>query len=167
MAYSLIYTFLDNHLKEKRLDAEILRGENQLKAQLSVQDKTFPARMQAYERLILLLERNMPHQLITRYNSADMTVPEYQLLLVSSIRTELEHNITQQLYVTNESWMVIRTCIEELIAIVNNQASTLPNEASGRDLAQRMLEYFSTPGVIVPNLVGIQQLKTEAAQYLL
>lgn len=167
MAYALIHTFLSNQLKEKKLDYEMRTQENQLKSKDAIQEHTLPARMQAYERLILLLERNTPHQLITRYNSGDMTAPEYQLLLISSIRNEVEHNITQQLYITNESWMVVRTSVEELIAIVNNQARTLPSEATGRDLAQSILGYFSQPGTIVPNYVAVQQLKTEAAQFFL
>lgn len=167
MAYALLHTFLSNQLKEKKLDYEMQSEENALKAKIATQDQTLPMRMQAYERLILLLERNTPHQLITRYNSGNLTAPEYQLLLISSIRKEMEHNITQQLYVSSPTWAVIRTSVEELIAIVNNQASTLPNEASGRDLAQKILEYFSQPNTVIPNYVAIQQLKGEAVQLFL
>jgi len=167
MAYALIHAFLSNQLKEKRLDYEMQQQQNLLQAQAATKDHTLPARMQAYERLILLLERNTPHQLITRYNSGDLTAPEYQLLLISSIRNEIEHNVTQQLYITNESWIVLRTSMEELIAIINNQANLLPSEASGRDLAQKILEYFTQPGTVIPNYVAVQQLKSEATQFFL
>lgn len=163
VAYLILHTFLVNQVKLKNLD---LAMSTQVK-EIEATDKTLTARFQAYERLLLLLERTTPYQLVSRYNGGnDMTSPEYQLLLINSVRTELEHNVTQQLYVSDETWTVIRTALEELLIAINNIARALPSEATGRDLANGILHYYGQEGIVTPNYIGIRQIKQEAAQFM-
>jgi len=60
--------------------------------------------LQAYERLILLMERITPDNLIMRIDSTGMNTNEFHLELLSNIRAEFDHNISQQLYVSDLVW---------------------------------------------------------------
>src|SRR5690606_28116163 len=85
----IVRRFLLTDLKEKQL--AMLR-ENQ--------GPTVRLRLQAYERLALFLERVHPRQLAPRVYQSGMTVGELQATLIFNIRTEFEHNLSQQIYVS-------------------------------------------------------------------
>jgi len=155
MGYLMLKAFFENERDNKQLDIA-----------MKAQNATLPVRFQAYERLILLMERTAPFKLLSRFSSEDLTVPEYQLILITAIRQELDHNLTQQLYISVEGWAVIRSAIEELIGIINTLAKQLPNEASGRDLANLIIEYFKDAEVSTPNGRAIHYLKLEAKGYM-
>jgi hypothetical protein len=97
-------------------------------------------RLQAYERLILLADRIALPNLISRCNQPGLNVREMQNLLVQTIRQEFDHNITQQIYVSPESWDAIRNLKEQNLLIINQVASFLPGTASGQDLNKSLLE---------------------------
>ncbi len=155
MAYLMLKAFFENERDQKRLDIA-----------MKAQNATLPVRFQAYERLILLMERTSPFKLLSRFSSEDLTVPEYQLVLITAIRQELDYNLTQQLYISSEAWAVVRSTIEELIGIINTLGKQLPNEASGRDLANLIIEYFKDNEVSMPNGRAIHYLKQEAQKYM-
>ena len=78
-----------------------------------------------------------------------------QFLLTNNIRQEFEHNITQQIYVTAESWDAIRNLKDQNIHIINQVASYLPAEASGTDLNKHLLEMIvQNPKVSLHNVVS-------------
>ena len=60
--------------------------------------------LQAYERLILLTERIALHNIVHRVTSEGISQRDYAALLIGQIRSEMEHNITQQVYVTDAAW---------------------------------------------------------------
>lgn len=72
------------------------------------QGKTLPTRMAAYERMTLFLERIKPNNLVVRTQPGNMSKQQYEQLLVAAIDQEFEHNIAQQIYVSEECWNVIR-----------------------------------------------------------
>jgi Mg2+/citrate symporter len=72
------------------------------------QGKTLPTRMAAYERMTLFLERIKPNNLVVRTPAGSMTVAQYEQFLVTAIDQEFEHNIAQQIYVSEEAWNIIR-----------------------------------------------------------
>jgi len=59
-----------------------------------------PARMQAYERLILLCERISIPDLILRLNTSKMDSMTLQSAIMIAIKQEFDHNLTQQTYVS-------------------------------------------------------------------
>lgn len=65
-----------------------------------------PQRLQAYERMALFLERIRPSNLARRVELVtDATAYEYAL--VNTIQQEFEHNLSQQIYVSPETWKII------------------------------------------------------------
>jgi hypothetical protein len=96
--------------------------------------------LQAYERLILLADRIALPNLISRVNQGGFSAKEMQSLLTQSIKQEFDHNITQQIYVSNEAWEAIRNFKEQNLLIINQVASYLPEGATGHDLNKSLLE---------------------------
>ena len=101
---------------------------------------TLQLQLHAYERLILLSERIALPELISRLNQPGLSAREMQFVLTNNIRQEFEHNVTQQLYVSAESWDAVRNLKDQNIHIINQVASYLPAEASGTDLNKHLLE---------------------------
>ena len=60
--------------------------------------KTLNIRLQAYERIVLFLERISPQQLALRVDAGEMDVNRYHRILLQAIREEFEHNTAQQIY---------------------------------------------------------------------
>jgi hypothetical protein len=128
--------------------------------------ETLPLRLQAYERLLLYLERISPTQLINRTRVEDMTVPELQMAMVATIRMEFEHNLTQQLYISADAWEMIRNVTEESITIINNIAGHLPTDGTGNDLSRALLHFYLDNGQDFPSLRATLALKSEAMQII-
>lgn len=82
------------------------------------QKTSLPLRLQAYERLSLFLERISPGSLLTRVKPYSDDKEAYEKLLLQTIEQEYEHNLTQQIYVSNECWNIIRTAKNATISII-------------------------------------------------
>lgn len=129
--YYLIQQYLEKD-RQRRL----------IELRLESSKTTLPLRLQAYERIILLLERITPNNLLVRLSSAGQTAPEYHRLLIQEIRAEYEHNLSQQLYMSPEAWVLVRQAKENIVTLINKAYQTLPNQqqARGTELAKRVLE---------------------------
>lgn len=122
--------------------------------------------LQAYERLILLADRIALPQLIHRVNQQGLTVNEMQALLVQTIRQEYEHNITQQIYVSKESWEAITNFKEQNILIINKIGNLMPPDATGIDFNRQLLELIAqNPNVSLHGIVS-EALSFEAKKLL-
>lgn len=105
-----------------------------------------PARLQAYERLTLLLDRMNPDSLVMRQPCASLSATALQNNLLESIRTEYDHNISQQLYVGNDVWIMIRNAKESMLQLVNSCTAQLPADASGIALATLIIDTYNSAG---------------------
>jgi len=101
-----------------------------------------PLRLQAYERLIMFLERINPGNLVMRLNRPDMTAIQFQSLLVRTIREEFEYNLSQQLYTSSKAWELVKNAKEETISLVNQASAKLPENASSAELARIFFDQF-------------------------
>jgi hypothetical protein len=111
--------------------------------------------MQAYERLILLTERIALPNLISRVNQPGISLKDMQMMLTHTIKQEFDHNITQQLYVTNEAWEAVRNLKDQNIHIINQVASYLPADVSGTELNKQLLEMLvQNPKASLHNVVA-------------
>lgn len=99
-------------------------------------------RLQAYERLILLVDRITLPNLISRVNQQGASAREMQMLLTHNIKEEFDYNITQQIYVSAEAWSAVKNLKEQNMLVVNQLASALPPHATGLDLNKLLLEYL-------------------------
>jgi hypothetical protein len=103
-------------------------------------DAVVPIRLQAYERMCLFLERMSPNNLVIRLNDNKMPARQLQALMLTDIREEYNHNVSQQVYMSEEAWNFVKTAKEDLITTINTAADSLPEDASGMDLAKRLFQ---------------------------
>ena len=99
-----------------------------------------PVRLQAYERMALFLERIEPNQLILRLNDGNTLNADLRVLLISSIRAEFEHNLSQQIYLSSDVWNQICNAKEETIRIINISSGKIAQDAPGIELVTSILE---------------------------
>ena len=97
--------------------------------------------LQAYERLTLLTDRIAIPNLISRINHTGMTAGEMQFVLTKTIRDEFDFNITQQIYVTAETWKALKNLRETNLLVINQVASSLGPDATALDLNRALLQF--------------------------
>ncbi|MDZ7897352.1 MAG: hypothetical protein U5N85_04895 [Arcicella sp.] len=99
-----------------------------------------PVRIQAYERMALFLERISPNNLLIRLNGRTGNVAEFQQLMLSEIREEFSHNLSQQVYMSDEAWTVVKNAMNETVALINLSAKELAPDSPALELAKRVFE---------------------------
>ncbi|WP_205513369.1 hypothetical protein [Longitalea arenae] len=138
--------------KQRKEAKELLdKHEKQKAAAPSAQ----PLQLQAYERLMLLVDRIALPNIISRTSQAGLSARDMQALLTQQIRQEFEYNVTQQIYVSQESWEAVRNLKDQNILIINQIASFLPADATGQDLSRSILEMLmQSPKASLHNVVA-------------
>jgi len=148
---------------------KFLVSENQRK-QLALfqdaQDVTLRLRLQAYERLVIFIERITPRQLIPRVFEHSMSVRELQLAMTLSIRAEFEHNLSQQIYVSKNVWETVKNVKEQEINMVNQIGKSLNPEAPARELHALILNYTSKADEEMPTDVALHIINEEVRTLL-
>lgn len=102
-----------------------LNGQLQMEAlknQTGRQQNILPLKLQAYERLMLLCERITPENLIFRINMPEMSGHDLKQALLIAIQQEFEHNLTQQLYVSESAWKILKLSKEQLQQVISATA---------------------------------------------
>ncbi len=153
-AYLLIIKFVNNEREQRKLELLI-----------NNQKTVIPIKLQAYERLVLFLERVSPQSLVIRSQRPGMTNIELQNSLLKTIRLEFEHNMTQQLYVSNKSWQMVINAKENLVKTVNQNALRVKPDAPAIQLSKLILENVIDTDKDPINK-AIQQLKSEISTIL-
>lgn len=82
------------------------------------QKDALPLRLQAYERLTLFLERINPSKLLIRITPESNDKNVYENFVIAQIEQEFEHNLTQQIYMTDECWTIIVTAKNATIQMI-------------------------------------------------
>ena len=108
-----------------------------------IRSHLLPLRLQAHERLIIFIDRIDPANMLVRLHHAGIGIVELQAAVLNEVRSEYQHNITQQLYVDSATWQVIKKLKDDTIAMVNNGVQGLGTEASGKDLSKTILEHMA------------------------
>ncbi len=119
-----------------------------------------PLKMQAYERLVLFLERISPDHLAMRTQKPKMSARAHHAEMLRIVREEFDHNVTQQLYISSSAWRIVKQVKEEVIRIVNVAASKTGEDATAIELTKTVL------GIVaqlehVPTEVAKEALKKE------
>ncbi len=97
-------------------------GRRRYLVQKEAQKQMLPLRLQAYERIVLFLERIDPNKLLVRVKPFSDSKDDYENLLVKNIEQEYEHNLTQQIYVTPECWNLVIAAKNATIHIIRQGA---------------------------------------------
>ncbi|MCK8524139.1 hypothetical protein M0D21_21355 [Aquimarina sp. D1M17] len=145
-----IFFFKVHTQNEERRRRFLLHRENQKQA--------FPLRLQAYERMALFLERISPGKLLTRMAPVGEDKESYESLLIHTIDQEFEHNLSQQIYVSDECWNTIKAAKNATIAMIRK--TTLNKEVDSSD---KMREVILTELVEkgAPSDVALSKIKEE------
>ncbi len=149
-AFLIIQRFLENDQK---------RREHELKR--NTQATITPLKIQAYERVVIFLERIHPNSLVVRVNKHGMSAHQLHLELIKTIKSEYEHNLSQQIYVSYNAWELVKTAKEEIIKLVNISATKVPHENLSNDLALMILNIVSNLEKKLPNEVALEYVKKE------
>ena len=104
--------------------------------QKEAQKDALPLRLQAYERMSLYLERINPTKLLIRIIPLSNDKNDYENLVISQIEQEFEHNLTQQVYMSDECWSIILTAKNATIQMIRMaaQKETVENANHMREL---------------------------------
>lgn len=150
--YLVMQGFLNRDLQSRQLD---IRGKSI--------ETVLPIRLQAYERICLLLERLSPQNLLLRVNHAGLSAKDYQRFLLDEIRNEFNHNVSQQVYMSDAIWTLVKNSKEDLVVLINEAAASLQPEATGLELAKKIFELTMEKQV---DLMGhaLTELKKEIQQ---
>lgn len=106
--------------------------------QKDLQKEAFPIRLQAYERMALFLERISPSKLLVRVKPNSSNKEDYENLLIATIEQELEHNLSQQIYVSDECWSIINAAKNATIQLIR-KAGMLEKTDSAAKLQEVIL----------------------------
>lgn len=127
---------------------------------MHLSDEVLPVRLQAYERIILFLERISPESIILRVSRPDYSARQLQQELLTGITSEFEHNLAQQTYVSTEAWDRVKTAKNQIIQLINECAAEVKMDAKGTTLGKLILERL-TELKNPPSQTAIEYLKQE------
>lgn len=153
VVFGFIYFILNNYLQENFK----LRS---LDLKLTNQQSITPVRLQAYERVVVYLERISPSNLIMRVHKTGMSARLLHVELIKSIRSEFDHNVAQQIYMSNASWDLVKSAKEEMIKIVNAAAHKVGENADGVELCKVILDITMNVEKL-PTQIALEYVKKE------
>lgn len=149
-AFLMVRSFIQKDIDLKKLE---IRGRSI--------ETVLPNRLHAYERMTLFLERMSPNNLLVRLNTGSIPAKDFQQLLLAEVRNEYNHNVSQQVYMSEEVWELIKSAKEDLIVSINDAASELGEDATSLDLARRIVEK-AMEKTVDPLAHALTELKREA-----
>jgi hypothetical protein len=151
-AYLLVRSFIAREIDLKKLE---IRGGSI--------ETTLPLRLQAYERMALFLERISPNNLLLRLAVPGLPAKEFQQILLNEIRDEYNHNVSQQIFMSEVVWDLVRNAKEDLIMTINDAITDVPAEGTTIDLSKRIMERVMNKSVD-PIALAMSELKKEIQQ---
>lgn len=147
------YSLFKAHFKDQQNNRHwLIQKENQKTA--------LPLRLQAYERLTLLMERINPSQLVSRVNPISDDKNDYQNYIIAQIEQEIDHNLTQQIYVSEQCWAIVLTAKNATIQMIRLAAK---NEKVTDANSLRELVITDLLDKMAPSSAALSFIKNEVA----
>ena len=150
VAYYMFNGFIKQQNAEKKLELLAEKKKDSL-----------PIKLQAYERLLLFCERINPVKILVRVQPLSSNTSEYLQLLISNIEQEFEHNLVQQIYISNDSWTAI---LATKNAVINKLKKVAETANSANDLRENVLIDYSK--TLPPTETAIAFIKNEVKKLL-
>jgi hypothetical protein len=125
------------------------------------QDVSYPLRLQAYERMILFLERIKPQSLLTRIPLEGLSVIDLQSIILRDVRAEFDHNAAQQLYISKETWDKIALAATTVSGSLVHAISQSPSDLGTKEIVIHLLQN-QDPELNQLIQSGINAIKDEA-----
>ncbi|MDD2413447.1 MAG: hypothetical protein PHR79_11105 [Bacteroidales bacterium] len=152
-AYYLLKIFLE--VEEKKLSLEL---------KMDAKNITIPIRLQAFERFTMYLERINPTNMVMRLQKSTMNNSQFQMLLISTVRNEFEHNVSQQMYISSASWEAVKSAKEETIKVINLAFGQIDPSGPSIELATKIIE-LTADDSMSPSDKALELLKKDIRQY--
>ncbi len=127
----IAYYFFREHTKNED-------GRRRFLLKKDMQVNAMPLRLQAYERMALFLERISPSKLLIRIAPKNSNKADYETLLIQSIEQEFEHNLSQQIYISDKCWSIATTAKNATIQLIR-KASMLEKTDTANKLREVVL----------------------------
>lgn len=127
----IAYYFFKEHTKNED-------GRRRFLLHKDIQVSAMPVRFQAYERMALFLERITPTKILIRMNPSTSDKDDYETLLIAAIEQEFEHNLSQQIYLTDDCWNIIVAAKNATIQLIR-KAGLLEKTDSANKLREVIL----------------------------
>lgn len=148
--YYLMKTYLDKQYQLRAL--EFKQNQSNL---------TVPSRLQAYERLSLFCERIAIPSLMLRLREDNQTNAALRLAMLLTIQQEFEYNITQQVYVSEQLWQIIKISRDNTVMDINGLYEQVDPKGSSVELASVLLSQAESQSVNSLNM-ALLAIKKEA-----
>lgn len=132
-----IVFFVAHHFANKFFNEEKQKRSFELSKERL--NKLTPLKIQAYERLTIFLDRITPENLILRNTSKDLNATQFKHKMLLSVREEFNHNISQQLYISDQSWVMIKLAMEYVLNTVDACYKDMNENSNGIDLGKAIL----------------------------
>jgi hypothetical protein len=145
----LVNSFMKNAQKQRNI--EFMMKNHEI---------IMPLRFQAYERITLFLERISIESLLMRLNQPGMNSRQLHTELLAAVRSEYEHNLSQQVYMSVKAWEMVKNARAQMIKIINTAAEKTDPSFPALELNKKILENISDYSKS-PTQVAIDFLKTE------
>lgn len=121
-----------------------------------------PIKLQAYERIVLFLERISIESLLVRVSTPEMKAFQLQSAMLTTIRNEFEHNLSQQVYMSPQAWEVVKNARSNIIKIINSEAEKIKEDSPAIEFSKQLLACIMELEK-EPTRVAIDFLKSELA----
>ncbi|OCB78563.1 hypothetical protein [Flavobacterium crassostreae] len=151
---AVAYFLFDSHFKDQQNTRRwLLQKDNQ--------SATLPLRLQAYERMTLFMERINPSQLMVRITPVSEDKAVYADYVIAQIEQEFEHNLSQQIYLTEECWSIIlaaKNATIQMIRLAAKKESVTNADTLRESILTNLIEKTS------PSNAALSFLKNEVGQ---
>lgn len=131
--YLLMRQFFRNQLRLR-----MFKREDSNRASLT------PLKLQAYERLTLMCERISIPNLLLRLKDRNMSAAALKATMILAVQQEYEHNISQQLYVSDQLWKIIQMAKNQIIEIVALVGEQVEANSAGEVYASELIQFLDS-----------------------
>ena len=141
--------FFNRKLKLKEVEAR-LKAKAEMR--VATAKMVVPLKIQACERLLLFLERSQLPVLVKRVYAPGVAKDAFHMALLQSVEDEFEHNMAQQLYVSDATWEAVCRAKEELVGQIN---ATFDNTDDGTDVVVVAQALVAVPNPFVDQAIAV------------
>ncbi len=120
-----------------------------------------PTKLKAYERMLLFCDRINPVKMLVRIKPLSENTHDYLQLLIANIEQEFEHNLVQQIYISNDSWTAI---LATKNGIINKLKQVAETSNSANNLRENVILHYAK--TLPPADTAISFIKNEVKKLL-
>ena len=168
IAFVLIYLFHEAMRFIKSRDEQMIKlqlATTQNAVSSGQSESVIKLELQAAERFALYLERIAPDRLVMRLHQTGMSAKMLQSEMLRAIREEFDHNLSQQIYISENAWELVKNAKEEMVKFISVSGDNMGDKNSGLDLSRKIFEAASRVEKL-PSEIALQYLRKETRRHL-